>query len=454
MHHNIRTWLSVAILACVAAGEVSAREPVKLKVDCSIQVGDIKFLTGVNNGPWASRFRADLSEDYHDMGVDYIRTHDYYGPCDIHEIFPNWNADANSPASYDFSRSDAWISAIVDNNFIPYFRLGESWERPPEKYNNPPPDFDKFANVCVHIVRHYNQGWANGFYHNIRYWEIWNEPDIRKFWTGGPRQFYDLYDRTAKALKAHNPNLMVGGPGMAKPFDTRWRDGFLDYCASHSTPLDFFSWHNYGVDADRIRKAAFTVQDSLDKYGFDAAQSHITEWNTSAGRSDVKDIANAVYTAAAFTIMQDTPIVISTKYRGDDHGLGMFHGTRRAKPSYAFTALHRMKAAPRRLSTEDSELRSGILAGRNPEGTVVMILVNNFESRDTGYDLTVSNLPWADKPYTYQRYVIDEFKSLEKVQEKRLEGTPTFSVVEDINNIEVHLICLRKETASRPSRRQ
>ena len=35
----------------------------------------------------------------------------------------------------------------------------------------------KWANVCKHIVMHYNAGWANGFYYNIKNWEVWNEPE-------------------------------------------------------------------------------------------------------------------------------------------------------------------------------------------------------------------------------------------------------------------------------------
>ena len=42
---------------------------------------------------------------------------------------------------------------------------------------------------------HYNQGWANGFHDNIRYWEFWNEADLSIFWTETPEQFYRLYER-------------------------------------------------------------------------------------------------------------------------------------------------------------------------------------------------------------------------------------------------------------------
>lgn len=68
-------------------------------------------------------------------------------------------------------------------------------------------DFQKWAVVCEHIVRHYNEGWADGYHLNIKYWEIWNEPDLgsedpatSKTWGGTKEQFYDM----VAEIKAEN----------------------------------------------------------------------------------------------------------------------------------------------------------------------------------------------------------------------------------------------------------
>jgi xylan 1,4-beta-xylosidase len=75
---------------------------------------------------------------------------------------------------------------------------------------------------------HYNQGWANGFHYNIRYWEFWNEPE--GFWSGTPEQFYSLYEKTARALKSVDPNIKVGGDARAMPFDDGpYREAYFDY---------------------------------------------------------------------------------------------------------------------------------------------------------------------------------------------------------------------------------
>ena len=105
------------------------------------------------------------------------------------------------------------IQAIRESGAEVYYRIGRSFGA----NRNPPADFDKFADVVRHIAMHYNQGWANGFHDNIRYWEFWNEPEL--FWTGTPEQFYSLYDKTARALKSVDPALKVGGDAKALPMD-------------------------------------------------------------------------------------------------------------------------------------------------------------------------------------------------------------------------------------------
>ena len=43
-------------------------------------------------------------------------------------------------------------------------------------FSAPPDDFDVFASVCLHIIRHLNDGWDNGFRLGVRDFTVWNEP--------------------------------------------------------------------------------------------------------------------------------------------------------------------------------------------------------------------------------------------------------------------------------------
>jgi hypothetical protein len=53
-----------------------------------------------------------------------------------------------------------------------------------------------------------------------------------------------LYEKIARALKSVDPTLKSGGGAKAFPYDGGpYLEGFLDYCAAHKLPLDFYSWH-------------------------------------------------------------------------------------------------------------------------------------------------------------------------------------------------------------------
>lgn len=79
--------------------------------------------------------------------------------------------------------------------------------------------------------------------------EIWNEPNYAGFW--GPRdpqrareEYFELYSHTAAAVKSVNPHYQVGGPAGAGP---DWVRPLLDFCAAGNVPLDFVSYHGYGL---------------------------------------------------------------------------------------------------------------------------------------------------------------------------------------------------------------
>jgi xylan 1,4-beta-xylosidase len=79
--------------------------------------------------------------------------------------------------------------------------------------------------------------------------EVWNEPNI-DFWNGEPKQetCFALYDQTAKAVKAVDPRLRVGGPATAQ---AAWVDQFIAHCTENRVPFDFVSTHVYEHEASQ-----------------------------------------------------------------------------------------------------------------------------------------------------------------------------------------------------------
>ncbi len=268
-----------------------------LKFDLNSSGSIIKNLNSTNGGPWHRRhaddqFRSNF-DDYKSARIPYSRNHDsgvcgiYGGPYshDISCIFPNFDADPYNPDSYDFACTDESILVCLDAGTETFFRLGQTIEHQIKKHNTiPPKDFKKWAVICEHIIRHYNEGWANGYRLNIQYWEIWNEPDLddddslnKRTWGGTKLQFFDLFEITAKHLKKMFPDLKTGGPALAH--NEEWAEDFLREMQSRNVQLDFFSWHIYCTEPEHISQKAERIKGLLDKYGYENTESILNEWN-------------------------------------------------------------------------------------------------------------------------------------------------------------------------------
>ncbi|MDF3056043.1 MAG: xynB [Rariglobus sp.] len=143
------------------------------------------------------------------------------------------------------------------------------------------------------------------------HFEVWNEPDLHNtFWTGTMADYFTLYAETARAVKAVDDRLRVGGPATSK---TMWVPDLLAFCATEKVPLDFISTHHYCVDADLVQGVpegpmyyrgmrgmkgdVERVRTQIAASAFPDAELHFTEWNSCPAHEDVygKDTA---FTAA------------------------------------------------------------------------------------------------------------------------------------------------------------
>lgn len=279
-----------------------------INVDFMQKIGEIKPEHSVNNGPICPYVKLDggypmgysNQQLFKDAGIPFVRNHDasfcneYGGEhcVDVNSIFPDFDADDNDPAAYDFTLTDKLIADTMEAGSQIFYRLGSKIEHWIKKYNTlPPKDFDKWARICEHIVMHYNEGWANGFRYNIKYWEIWNEPDgslvcgldginnNKPTWGGTLEQFVDLYCTVAKRLKTHFPDIKVGGPSASTIRCDFFWEKFLVAVKERDIPLDFLSWHLYNWDPKALSKAQNYAKTLLKKYGFDNTESILNEYN-------------------------------------------------------------------------------------------------------------------------------------------------------------------------------
>ncbi len=199
--------------------------------------------------------RESYGQDLRDVkkitGMEYIRFHAIF-----HDEVGVYDEDAQGNPVLNFSYVDQIYDGLLANGVRPFVELSFMPKKLASnkdalhafwyKQNvSPPKDYAKWDELITqfakHLVERYGIDEVSQWY-----FEVWNEPNI-DFWAGDPHQatYFELYDHTARDLKAVSPRLRVGGPSTAQ---AAWADAFIQHCADNKIPVDFVSSHVYGND--------------------------------------------------------------------------------------------------------------------------------------------------------------------------------------------------------------
>lgn len=434
---------------------VALMNAAEITVDFSKTNGIIRPLHGVNLGPLCYRGIVDLSQYHRELNLPLTRLHDVVwvnaDAVDISTIFRDFRDAPTQAENYDFAATDDYLAAVVNAGSPILYRLGESIEHTKRKYRvHPPADFAKWAEICCAIIRHYNEGWAGGFHHKIQYWEIWNEPENQPaMWTGTDEQYFQLYEVTAKAIKARWPDLKVGGPSLG--YTGEWKDGrfkagdfllhFLDYCRAHQVPLDFFSWHRYSGDPADYAQRARAIRQVLDDHGFTKAESHLNEWNylpnedwrpmTKEGQgavrerwsNEIRGPKGAAFASWTLISLQDAPVDMANFYTAEVQMFGMFNfnGVPQ-KTFYAFRAFRGLLDTPRRVQTPPCEAgQVAACAGLDAKSGHACVLLSNFATAGDSPKLGLRHLPWTGAT-RFELYLLDTGHDFDLVRSGSMQG--------------------------------
>jgi xylan 1,4-beta-xylosidase len=458
---SVKLWIFPILFSAGVsmAADIGAEVRV-VTVDASHRLGRIKAMQDLDNGPLCQRGIVDLSRYYKELGVQYVRLHDvpwtYDNAFDINYVFPKWNADPDRAENYDFAQTDYYLNTITSLNIKVIYRLGYSAEyKTAIHHNGPPASYAKWAKICTQIIRHHNEGWANGQKAGIQYWEIWNEPDGHSFWSGTPEQFYQLYVQTAKAIKQAYPALKVGGPALAGNLE--FLDGFLKYCHEHKAPLDFVSWHIYARDPHDVARRAQRVHKLMVQYGYGTAESILDEWNY--GPADWKklfvdpvasrtyfdatqDAFGAAFDATVLADLQDAPVDIATFYSGTTLMWGMFTSSGAPqKPYYAFLAFRRLLDCANRVAVEPAhDPGIAVVSGISNDGKTLRVLMSNTTRETRRVNVRLKGLSWREA--SYERRTIDGSHDLDVTQTTTIHGLPA-ALTEEMQGPSVSLITIK-----------
>lgn len=394
----------------------------------------IKPVHGVGQPPFLGM---DFSYIHYlsDAGIPFSRLHDlashFNGIVDIPFIFRDFNADPDDPDAYDFIFTDELMKALDSYGVEPFFRLGvsiENYRKIKAYYIDPPSDNLKWSKICEHIIMHYNEGWANGFHFNIRYWEIWNEPEnfkdpaANQMWNGDMQDYFDLYETSSKYLKKKFPHLKIGGYASCGFYSLYTKDDgshpyyndlvyyteffneFLKMCREKNCPLDFFSWHNYN-GAKEIKICAEYARRRLDEEGFVNTETSFNEWHCNPGTRGTA--RHAAENTAILLALQDLPVDTAMFYDariGTSIYGGLFNPLTREpfRLYYGFKAFNELYKRKNQLEVEVSGDGVYAVAAKNENDGCVVIANTNCDSLPLDLNVTPKSVREISEKSTYE----------------------------------------------------
>src|SRR3984893_8751455 len=165
--------------------------------------------------------RADWQEQlrrcHDELGFRHVRFHalltDDMGTLISHDERPLYSF-FNADSIWDFLLSIG-MRPFVELSFMPEI-LASGRETVFHFRGNvtPPADHDAWATLIRELVGHWVQRYRIA---EVSQWffEVWNEPNLPVFWTGTQGDYFKLYGHTARAIKAVDASLRVGGPATA-----------------------------------------------------------------------------------------------------------------------------------------------------------------------------------------------------------------------------------------------
>ncbi len=404
-------------------------------IDFNDVIGEIKPMHALNNGPLKKRSDQTRHNfnSYKAAGIPYARTHDSsfcaeYGgehTVDIHMIFPDFEADPYSPGSYDFTLTDEYLLGILAAGTEVFYRLGSKIEHAQKKYGTlPPKGFMKWAVICEHVIRHFNEKWANGFHMGIKYFEIWNEPDLdpddaanKRTWGGTKDQFFDFYEIVAKHLKKCFPNLKIGGPASAGNME--WAEDFLREMSKREVPIDFFSWHIYTADPCLIPSRAAQYRYLMNKYGYGNAESILDEWNYIKGWSNefiysvkaITGMKGAAFSADVMSRCQYADVDMLMYYDARPsvfNGLFDYYTMEPLKGYYPFAMFSKLYKLKNQVKCINNDNRIAVVAASDCKGKGALMITFYTDNDDAKEEIDVNILLKGIHPSSVSLTLLDQ----------------------------------------------
>lgn len=269
-----------------------------------------------------AEWQKQLKEIKEECGFRYIRFHGL-----LHDDMGVYKEKKGKPV-YNFHYIDALYDFLLSIDVRPFVELsfmpdalksGEATVFWWKGNKTPPADKEKYASLIYEVVKHFVDRYGID---EVKKWyfEIWNEPNHKGFFTGTQEDYFEMYKIAATSVKKVSDKLRVGGPATA---GNAWVGDIIKYCDKNDVPLDFISTHTYGLegffdefgvkqlrlnsDYNCMVKDVSRVRNEMKEAGKNDMELHYTEFSSSFSSHDLihDTYQNATYILNTLRKSQD-----------------------------------------------------------------------------------------------------------------------------------------------------
>jgi hypothetical protein len=297
---RLRLWtliIAALVLSLAAAGAADAKRLKKVPPN----------FVGVDiDGPVLDNPAIDLGSEMGRMvrnGVQTARTVFNWGLAQPYASFDDVPPDQvdrfrdEGGVPTDWSEIDRQMIEAAKKRIsvLPIVLVAPRWDaRHPGNFASPPSDPGPYADFAATLVRRYGPGGAFWSEHPelvkqpIRYWQIWNEPSLRPFWSDQPfaADYVELLRQARAAIKAADPGARIVLAGLPNKAWIALEDIYKE---GGRKLFDVAAFHPFTHDVKGVKTILQKDRAVMKKHNDSHKPLWVTElsWTSSKGKTNV-----------------------------------------------------------------------------------------------------------------------------------------------------------------------
>src|ERR1700733_2886507 len=193
----------------------------------------------------------------------WIPTRSQPGTLRLHDTGTTWHRLSPGPKAYNWANLDLWLDAIAAHqplavlftfNRVPCWNAREPKQACTSRGGSPgspsPPadltaDGSPSFNAFVEAVTKHCSPAGHCVKDYIKYFELWNEPNARRYLSGSVQELYQMVKPVGAIFRANVPGVLISTPAPFKVENPSWMDEWLAQENSQGRISDIYGFHAY-----------------------------------------------------------------------------------------------------------------------------------------------------------------------------------------------------------------